>query len=60
MNRVLQTLNRRLDGCYQKMELTWARYDEDRKDNSKLHAYALNLRRARRLWSAIKTFSPNS
>lgn len=60
MNRLLATLNRRLDACYEAMELTWAIYQQDRKDDLKLHAYVVTLRRANRLWSIIKNLTPTS
>lgn len=61
MSRILATLNRRLDACYDGMETTWEIYQHDRNGNQRaLNDYLMTLRRANRLWAIIKTLTPTS
>jgi hypothetical protein len=57
MTRILTTLNRRLDVVYQEMEIAWAIYQQDRRNDGKLCRYIASLRRANRLWTTIKSLT---
>ena len=54
---ILMVLNRRLDAAFQDMEIAWAVYQQDRRDDAKLNRYVRTLRRSNKLWSLIKQFT---
>ena len=53
--KAVATLNRRLDVVFAEMEIRWATYKQDRRDERALALYVASLRRANRLWKLIKS-----
>ena len=53
----LRVLNRRLDAAFEEMEMAWAIYQQDRRDDAKLNRYVRALRRSNKLWNLIKDHS---